>query len=145
MSFVTIDQFEVRYGAPISDQDRVEALLEDACAQVEDIAGESYTEDNIPAAIVGVVVTAVRRAFDNPGGLIGETIGNYTWQAGRSSGAGVYFTPQELKIIRRAAGKMSVSSLTLEGFMPVVSADQYISDSGSGEPILYYAEEDLSP
>ncbi len=144
MSFATITDFIARYGSvAASDETRVDALLADACAMVEDLTGETYTSATVPQAIIGVVATAVRRAYENPSGLTGETIGNYTWQGGRSGGAGVYFTAQEQKVIRRAAGKQGVVAHTLEGYLPVVDESQFMYASDGGDAILYYDVEDL--
>lgn len=73
----------------------------------------------IPAVIPIVCVEAVRRAYDNPQGLVGETVGNYTWRGSGGSGA-VYLTPTELRKVRRAAGKLGVGSISLSHDLPYV-------------------------
>ena len=45
--------------------------------------------------------------------------------------------------MRRAAGKLSVGTLELQGMLPAVDDAQFVTDAGSSEPILYFAHEDL--
>jgi hypothetical protein len=149
MSFVTIEDFTLRYENTVPDMDvgRVEALIADACALAESIAGT--IAEPAPAVIVATVCTAVRRAYENPSGLQGETIGDYSWRTGYtgvsgSANVGVYFTVAEQRTIRRANGQSSVGTIELEGMLPnSVDAGQYLSDGNGGDPILYFAEEDL--
>ncbi len=146
MSFVTLAQFEARFGGPVpvADEGMVTAFLEDACAMVADLVDTTYTsEADVPGAIIGVICTAVRRAYDNPTGLRGETIGDYSWTGGGAA-SGIYFTVEEQRTIRRAAGKLGASSLTLEGMLPAPAmAEQYLGDVNSPEAILWFAQEDL--
>ena len=154
MSFVHFDDFQVRYEntIPAADEERVAVLLEDACALVADIIGSTYADGSgveVPGAITATVCTAVRRAFDNPTGLQGETIGDYTWRVGYtgtsgSASSGVYFTDGEARIMRRAAGKSRVGTIELQGMLPnSIDAARYVGDAGSPEPILYFDQEDL--
>jgi hypothetical protein len=147
MSFVTFDDFSLRYGStvPSTDEERVEAYLADACAMVEDLTGTVYTDDSgVPQALVAVVCTAVRRVYDNPQGLTGETVGNYSWQASRASGAGLYFTQEERRIILRAAGKSGMVSMTVYGDLPVADDDeQYLTTTDDGDSVLYFDQDDL--
>jgi len=148
MAFVTLHEFQVRYEntVPPADEERVDAFLADACALAENIAGTAYGDGSgseVPGAIMSTVCTAVRRAYDNPMGLGSETIGDYSWRVSSAS-AGVYFTPAESRVIRRAAGKTSVGTIELQGMLPDTIDDaQYVNDAGSSEPILYFDREDL--
>jgi hypothetical protein len=144
-SFVTIEQFDGRYQGviPGAAEELIQNFLADACALVEDSVHMGYTEATVPQTIVAVVCTAVRRAYENPMGLAGETTGAHSWTA-PVSGAGVFFTPGEYRMIRRAAGVLGIVSLELESALAMVAWDQYVGDSASPEsPILYFAEEDL--
>jgi len=142
---VTLTDFVTRYSGPVAsaDEDRIQALLSDACDMAQDIMKSTYGEDDeIPGAIIAVVVAAVGRVYSNPQGLTGETIGNYSWQ-GRASGVGIHFTLQEKQTLRRAAGKLGVGQAQLEGYLPYAPrAEQYV-EVGEGGSVLYYAEEDL--
>jgi hypothetical protein len=75
-----------------------------------------------PEVFVLVCCEAVRRAYDNPQGLTGETVGNYSWRGGGGLGS-LYLTPAEQRMIRKAAGKLGVGTIELEGYMPVVDED----------------------
>src|SRR5665647_574838 len=104
MTFVSFDEFQVRYEntIPAADEERVGAFLDDACALAADITGETYEDGSgseVPGVIVSTVCMAVRRAYENPMGLSGETIGDYGWR-GASAGndSGVYFTPNEARV-----------------------------------------------
>ena len=150
MSWVTFDDFQDRYGRPVPSTDEVQvgAFLEDACGMIEDIIGRSYDSDGSgdlpPAAIVSVICTAVRRAYENPDGLTMEVTGGHTWMTA-PSGSGVYFTAGELRIVRRAARKLGMVSATLTSVLPatVPSDEQYAVVRGSAEPLLYFAQDDL--
>lgn len=147
MSYVTLTEFRARYDntVPEADEARVQAFLDDACAIAEDVVGTTYEDgDDVPNGIIAVICAAVRRAYENPLGLQGETIGDYTWRGGAST-EGVYFTPGEERIMRRAVGNSGTGSIELEGMLPAteVNEDQYLDDAGSSEPILYFAEDDL--
>lgn len=147
MSFVTLDQFRLRYEntIPAADEPRVQALLEDACALAADTIGTTYAPgEEVPGGVVAIVCTAVRRAYENPLGLVGETIGEYSWRAASSS-SGLYFTAEEVRALRRAAGRGGVGSIELQGLLPAPASDdsQYIGVLGSGEPVLYFHRDDL--
>jgi hypothetical protein len=152
MSFVSFTEFQVRYENTVApaDEERVAAFLEDACALVSDIVGATVTaawdEDGsgtaAPGGIVAAVCAAARRAYDNPGGLQGETIGDYSWRAGSAgvgASLGVYFTPAEVRQIRRAAGLSGVGTIELEGMLPdAIGAAQYLTVTDGGAPVLYF-------
>jgi hypothetical protein len=108
----------------------VTAFLDDACALVTDITGttdEPYNSTTVPGAIVATVCNAVRRAYENPLGLGGETIGDYSWRVAAGSDSGVYFTPNEARIMRRSAGKSRVGSITLTTYLPAPASDPLTS------------------
>ena len=137
--FVTLATFADRYEntIPAADETRVLALLSDACALASDLAGIDYDAVAVPASIASVVCTAARRAYENPIGLQGETIGDYTWRAGGSTAtmapaSGVYFTPDEARIIRRAAGRSRVGSLTMTSALPAPASDPMVGSSWGG-------------
>lgn len=154
MSFVTFEDFQLRYenALPAADEERVAVLLEDACDLAADIIGRSYPEtsgNEVPSIIIAKVCEAVRRAYENPSGLQGETIGDYTWRGssvGVGAALGIYFTPAESRIMRRAAGRSAAGSIDLETDLAqaVVNDELYLTDAGSpNEPILYFDQEDL--
>lgn len=152
MSFVTFEDFQLRYEntVPAADEERVAVLLEDACDLAADIIGRTYADGSgseAPSIIIAKVCEAVRRAFDNPSGLQGETIGDYTWRGASvgSASVGIYFTPAESRIMRRAAGRSGAGAIELEGDFPQPVTDElYLTDAGSpNEPVLYFHPDDL--
>jgi len=153
MSFVTIDEFSLRYEntVPAGDVARVEALLSDACDLAADIIGKTYAEGSgseVPSIITAKVCEAVRRAYENPSGLQGETIGDYSWRGASAGSAsiGVYFTPAESRIMRRAAGRSAAGAIQLETNMADAAAtddELYLPVTGSTEPVLYFDHEDI--
>lgn len=154
MSFVGFEDFQIRYENTVAaaDEERVAVLLEDACALAADIIGSTYADGSgieVPGAITATVCAAVRRAFENPTGLQGETIGDYTWRVGYtgttgSASSGLYFTTGEARVMRRAAGKSAVGTIQLQGMLPnSIDAARYVGDAGSPEPILYFDQDDL--
>jgi hypothetical protein len=95
---------------------QVDALLTDASALVLDVADltTDWTAATLPAAVLPVVCEVVRRAFDNPAGLQGETIGDYTWRGTKTDEtSSVYLTASEKRTIRRATGRLAVGTVTL--------------------------------
>lgn len=113
MSFVSLADFAKRYG-PIAalDEERIEVLLADACAQVTDVVGNDYSIDPVPAAMISPICNAVNRAYNNPAGLSMEVTGSHTWMTNQA-GSGVFFTSAEWRTIRRAAAKLGMGSATL--------------------------------
>ena len=131
LRFVAFSEFQTRYEntIPAADEERVGALLDDACSLAADITGTIYTVGSVvPGTITATVCTAVRRAYENPLGLGGETIGDYSWRVSAAS-SGVYFTTEEKRDMRRAAGKSSVGTLELQGLLPDTI------DAGIGTPV----------
>lgn len=148
MSFVSYEDFQLRYEniVPAADEERVSVFLEDACALAEDVVGTSYEgSSGVPQIVIATVCKAVRRAYENPDGLQGETIGDYSWRVGAAAESGLYFTPSEARIMRRAATRSGVGTLELEGILPNSLGDgRYVSDAGSPlSPVLYHDWSDL--
>jgi hypothetical protein len=116
---ITVEQWTDRTGRTLSaaEQVQVEALITDASAIVVDIVNDSdltdtWTTATAPAAIVPVVVSMVRRGFDNPSGYTSESVGSYSYSGATTSG--VFATRDELKAIRKAAGRSGIASLHLD-------------------------------
>jgi hypothetical protein len=134
----TLSDFQSRYERTLTDVDemsRVRVLITDASALVCDVADSVFA--TVPATVVAVVCEVVRRAFDNPTGLQGETIGDYTWRGGKATvDGGIYLTAQERRTVRRAAGKVGVSTLTLTGDLPIYPSDSRLWAYTNEEGVL---------
>lgn len=92
------------------DLARAGAALDDVSALVRDAAGKDWVDvDGVtitaPAGAVTVTVQAALRSYRNPEGYAGESVGDYSWQLVQNGdfGVGVYLTPGEKAIVRRAA------------------------------------------
>jgi hypothetical protein len=119
---ITLAQWTARTGRTLSatKETQVEALITDASALVVDVVNDATTTDawdaasvgTVPASIVPVVVSMVRRGFDNPNGHTGESVGAYSYSGASTSG--LFATRDEVKAIRKAAGLAGVASLHLE-------------------------------
>ena len=126
MALIDLETYGVRVGtdydesSPGTVEDQISAFIDDASALVLQIANldTDWTDSTVPAAVVPVIVNMVKRAVDNPRGLTGEQLGDYQWQSSGGSQTGIYATREERRIIRRAAGTLSVSSVALEGYLP---------------------------
>jgi len=135
---ITIEEYAARLGHTLgaTEQAQAAALLGDASALVRLEAGEDFLNDDgdldeVPDAIAGVVYAMVRRAIENPRALTGETLGDYSWQAGGSSSTGIYLMRAEKRTVRQAVGKLSAGSVQLEGDLPVrgfVSLESLVTD-----------------
>lgn len=123
MALISLLQLTDRLGRTLdaTQETQAEAFIDDASALVLQIANldTDWTDADVPAAVIPVVVNMVRRAVENPRGLTSEQIGNYQWQAssGSSASSAIYATTQERRIIRRAAGHLSVGTVALEGYL----------------------------
>ena len=125
---ITTTQFETRTGRSltVAQTTQVEALITDASALVVDIVGDSTITDDwdiatpatVPASIVPVVVSMVRRALDNPNGYSQESIGNYSYSIASGSSAGLFANKDEIRAIRKAAGSSGIASLNLDSHLP---------------------------
>lgn len=123
---ITIDQFEARTGRSLtaSQVTQATALISDASALAVDIVGDSDITDawdvdtpgTVPASVVPVVVSMVRRGMDNPHGFTGESNPGYSYTG--ASGVGVFAERYEVRAIRKAAGTSGVAALNLDSHLP---------------------------
>lgn len=140
MALISLSQYGTRVGvefdesSPGTVEEQISAYIEDASNLVQLIAfgndTDSYWDDvdesgdnPMPEALVPVIVNMVQRRADNPRGLTGEQLGDYQWQAAQGSATGIYATRTERKLIRKAAGKLGVGTLHLEGYLPLQNVE----------------------
>ena len=115
MALLELTDFEARYGSvPAEDQDKVEAILEDASALILAVAKTDWDEETVPASVIPVVVSVARRLYENPDGYSMEMVGEYQWQRPQAAAA-TFMTDEEMEIIRRATGsKSGFNAIALE-------------------------------
>ena len=138
-ALVSLDDFALRVGGvSASDEERAQAMLDDASALVRAEAGtEDWVDDDgaledVPGVIVAVVVAVAIRAFRNPDGVRQESIGTYSVSYADSSTA-VFLTEGERRAIRRAVGMSGIGSVLLEGEWTVHPAAVYVPVEGGGD------------
>ena len=126
MALISITELNERLGRTLAgtEETLALALIDDATALVLQIAAGNGDEPDwtspsaTPDVIVPVVSNMVRRAMENPRGLSGEQLGDYQWQAGAGGAVTIYATRAEERIVRRAAGRLGVGTVYLEGDLP---------------------------
>lgn len=120
--YVTASQFAARIGRELTATEltQVNALLQDA-SDLVDLAAKPVVID--PADVVNgeplgslipIIVSMVRRTWDNPNGHTQEQIGDYMWQALGDITA----TKREYRLIRRAVGRLGAGTVSLEADAP---------------------------
>lgn len=116
MALATKDDFEVRHGPLLeSEEDRVEALLEDATALIEaelagaavDWLGEEPDADP-PAAVKAVCIQVAYRVWSNPDSVAREELGEVArTYRGTDQADALWLTHNEARLVRKAAGASS--------------------------------------
>lgn len=96
------------------DLGRAQSALEDASALVRSESQKTWLNDEdeviAPEDVLVVTLRAAMREYKNPDGFDSEQLGEYSYR--RSSATGVYLTPDEIKIIRRASfGNRQLTSI----------------------------------
>lgn len=126
---ITVAQLEARLRESFTGDalTQVEGLIADASALVRHVARTDFAL-SVPAVIVAVVAQMVRRALENPEELTGENIGGYGWQAmnqgSARTGGSIYVTRTERRMIREAAGRAGVISISFDtGLLDPLSSE----------------------
>jgi hypothetical protein len=143
-AFATLDQLAAR--VTVDDEDRAQAALDDASVEIRSIAGVSFVTDGAvdftgyPSwaedALVKVCCSAAARALANPEGRTqqAETIGSYSHtDAFANASPDVYLTAGERRLIRRAAGRTGLGTITTTRGDDCDT--QYLDVVPSGEPM----------
>jgi len=121
MALATKQDFEVRHGPLASGEvERVEALLEDAEALIELELGvfpDSWLGEapDVPAGAKAVCIQVAYRAWENPDGVAREQLGAAArTYRGTDQADVLWLTSNEARLVRRAAGKSSLTSIPVE-------------------------------
>lgn len=93
---VTTEELRLYLGLPDIDADRAALLLEQAASLARSIV------DPLPDGAKAVILSMAGRAYSNPQGVSGETIGPYSVQRPQ---AGLYMTRDERRTLARLAGR----------------------------------------
>jgi hypothetical protein len=150
-SFATVEQLTARVVGGQVDDDRAQAVLDDASARIRAETVKTWVTDgeldaDVPDIVGVVCLQAALRAYQNPERLTQEGIGTGYVQSNVS--ADVYLTKAELRLVRRAAGNSGLwTKPTTRGylesgrgpgtdttFMPTELSDEPLAES---EPIAW--------
>jgi len=141
-----VSALQIRLGETLTGDDlaRAEAALSDvsALARVEAEQEWATAPAGVPAAVVVVVLSAARRAYENPEGFIYETMGPMSASRASATVTNGIFTPSELKILHKARPRVGVWTLsTTRGDSDYETG--FVNDTRPGsDPIAYYASGD---
>ena len=128
MALLTVAELEARYGTV--DAVAAAAHIDDVGAEIVDyvtildtdadnlISPALWTSATVPDAIKGVVARVVNRALRNPLGVTGEQLGDHNMQMPGAMSGGT-LAPKDRRIIRRAVGRLGVSTVGLTGDLPL--------------------------
>lgn len=100
------EDFKDRIPGGVSDEDepRARALLQDATNLILAEGDADWTEQTAPPECVTICIQAAKRAFVNPDGVRSMSIDNLA-ASFSSADPNLYLTADELRLIRRRAGK----------------------------------------
>jgi hypothetical protein len=132
MAWIERSAVETLLQTDLYDDEYVAALIDHAQALAESYVGEQDDPDPKLRAVLAQITArmwqAGRSAQMNPAALQSETTGPFTFQNVNAGAAGLGLTNREIVALRRAAGMMSVGSLsTTRGRLdtPDVRDDEY--------------------
>lgn len=126
---VTVDELETRLGRTLTaaERTRATAVVQDVSAVIRaEAGGVTWTTTDtagvvvlsgVPDVVAVVALTAARRAFENPDGVVGTQLGSYSERLSSASAAGVFLTDEE-----RAAVQLAVGGLRAVGTVRVPAA-----------------------
>lgn len=103
-------ELERRFPEAKTDEERAQALLEDASAVIRAAGNSGWTSTSVPASVVPIVIGVVIRAWTNPAGLSDEQVGTYA--VTYASSGGVYLLPDEVAAIQRGAGRTGLHTVS---------------------------------
>ena len=117
-SLASVADLEVLAGAiATGDEAKAQARLDYASALVRAEAGVDWVNadgdelEDVPAAIVSVVVAMVERAWTNPNGAVQRAAGPFSESYGTAAADRIYLTRADRKIIRAACGALQIGTV----------------------------------
>ena len=111
-----LPDLEVRMGH-LGDVGAAVAALEDASSLIHLVSQRAWINedgdlvDSVPGVARTICCAVARRVLQNPEGLSGESVVNYSAQYSNAS-TDVYLTKSEVKRIRQAAGLAGLSAIS---------------------------------
>lgn len=120
---VTVEYLQALPGFGGAEEATLEALIEQASGLVIDACSpalDDADDTTCPSVVATVISSMIRRGLGNPRGAQQETLGDYSYSMGSDGGvATLYMTRREVKLCRRASGKLGAGTMPLDGYLPV--------------------------
>ena len=113
-ALAAVADLETRLGTVLEGADlaRAQAALDDVSVEVLSVSGADWDDQSVPGVVRVVVLAAAKRIFQNPQGLAGEQLGEYSWRL-PGNVAGTTLTDDERRTVQTAVGIKSVGSIQL--------------------------------
>lgn len=138
VSLLTTSQYQIRANATLDEGEtaQVQALIDDASAEVLDVGDSTWDADSVPGVVVSVVYQMVRRAIENPHGYQSERLGDYSYvrAADGVEKSAMTMTKDEYRKVRRAAAKSNVSTVGVR--RPDAYERQWVTTSLSEDDLV---------
>lgn len=101
ISVTDLDARQIEY----ENAGQAQAAIDDASAAVRAWTAPVFDEvdTGVPAIVIAIVASMVRRGLTNPTGLAQESLGDYSYAVGSSAVATMLPTAREKKLLRSAA------------------------------------------
>ncbi|MGW0929554.1 hypothetical protein [Streptomyces sp. NPDC002644] len=116
-ALATVDDLEARMGVTFGpDESRIaETCLDDvsALARLYGFPSWGVGDHGIPDAVKAVVLAVAERRMRNPEGYVQEMAGEYSYRLPESGAAGMFFRPDELRVIRQSSGRTGLTSINV--------------------------------
>lgn len=130
------ERLGVTFGPEAPDSIRAQRALDDASALIRAEAGTDWNDEPVPPVIVAIAMAVAIRAFKNPDGASQASVGDVSLSFGsQAAGNAIYLTRQEVKAIRRLAGRNGVDTIQLTSELMLARDPLYTRVVGSDEPI----------
>jgi hypothetical protein len=118
-SLADLAQLSERLGTTLSPEStdglRGQGLLNDASSLIRSEGLDWVDPHTAPDIVVSICLAVAQRAYKNPEGVRQASVGDVavTYGATTTSGSAIFLTRQELRAIRRAAGRSAIGSVQM--------------------------------
>ena len=133
---VTVEYLQALPGFGGQTSETLEPLIKQASGLVIDAVSpelDDADDTTCPSVVATVISSMIRRGLGNPRGAQQETLGDYSYSMGSDGGvATLYMTRREVKLCRRAVGKLGAGTVPLEGYLPVQRSELSTVAGGGG-------------
>jgi len=137
---VTVEYLQALPGFGGQTSETLEPLIEQASGLVIGAVSpelDDADDTTCPSTVATVISSMIRRGLGNPRGAQQETLGDYSYSMGSDGGvATLYMTRREVKLCRRAVGRLGANTTALEGYLPVQRSEltPVVATGGGTDP-----------